>query len=183
MPLAVQIPTTITACTGSFIDDLIRFRAQEPHAIPLAIHVTGRPHMGDAKPVRCRGLLSAPKLEAKGIPAEVHIVLGWTLNTRLLMIILPTDKFGSWSGDLQAITAAQRLPYGDLESTLGRLNHVAYLILLARQFLNKLRSRLHTCRHKNQELTLNGEEIADLKVWSLFLKKTDEGISINQVTI
>jgi hypothetical protein len=31
---------------------------------------------------------------------------------------------------------------------------------------------------------LNGEEIADLKLWSLFLKKAnDEGISMNRVTI
>jgi hypothetical protein len=46
-----------------------------------------------------------------------------------------------------------------------------------------LRSRLYTRRHKNQELTLNGEEIADLKLWSLFLKKANEGISMNRVTI
>jgi hypothetical protein len=117
MPLAVHIPTTVTARTDSFIDDLIRVfldrpdnRAREPHAVPLAIHVTSRPHMGDAELVRRRGLLSAPKLEAEGPRAEVYIVLGWALKTRLLLIILPTDQFEAWSADLQAITAARRAP-------------------------------------------------------------------------
>ena len=98
--IAFHIPTTATARTDSFIDDLIRVfldtplnRAREPHAVPLAIHVTSRPHMGEAEPVKRRGLLSAPKLEAEGTPAEVQIVLGWNLNTRLLLILLPDDKY------------------------------------------------------------------------------------------
>jgi hypothetical protein len=190
MPLVVQIPTTVNARTDSFINDLIRGfldtpenRAREPHAVPLAIHVTSRPHMGDTEPVRRQGLLSAPKLEAEGTPEEVHIVLGWTLNTRLLMVILPNDKFEAWSADLRTITNDGKASYGDLESTLGRLNHVAYLIPLARHFLNKLRSRLHIRKHKNQELTLNPEEVADLELWALFLKKAHEGISMNRITI
>jgi hypothetical protein len=189
MPMAVHIPTTVTACTDSFIDDLIRVfldtpenRAREPHAVPLAIHVTSRPHMGDSEPIRRRGILSAPKLEAEGTPAEEQIVLGWILNTRLLMVILPDDKFEAWSADLRAITTDQRATYGTLESTLGRLNHVAYVIPLARHFLNKLRARLHNRRHKNQQITLNLEEVADLDLWSLFLAKAHAGISMNRVT-
>jgi hypothetical protein len=107
MPMAVQIPTTVTARTDSFIDDLIRIfldtptnRAREPHAVPLAIHVTSRPHMSEAEPVKRRGLLSAPKLEAEGTPAEVQIVLGWILNTGLLQILLPDDKLEAWSSNI-----------------------------------------------------------------------------------
>jgi hypothetical protein len=44
--------------TDSFINDLIRVfldtpknRKREPHAVPLAIHITSRPHMGPAKPI------------------------------------------------------------------------------------------------------------------------------------
>jgi hypothetical protein len=53
-PMAVTIPTTVTARTDCFIDDLIRVfldspraRAREPHAVPLAIFITSRPHAGD----------------------------------------------------------------------------------------------------------------------------------------
>jgi hypothetical protein len=190
MPMAVEIPTTVTARTDSFIDDLIRVfldtpknREREPHAVPLAIHVTSRPHMGNAEPVKRRGLLSAPKLAAEGTPEEVQIVLGWILNTRLLLILLPNDKFEAWSADLRTITLDTKGTYGELESTLGRLNHVAYVIPLARHFLNTLRLRLHQRRHKNQEITLNSEEVADLDLWLLFLAKAHAGISLNRITI
>jgi hypothetical protein len=190
MPLAVEIPTTVTARTDSFIDDLIRVfldtplnREKEPHAVPLAIHVTSRPHMGADEPVNRREIVSAPKLEAEGGPAEEQVVLGWILQTRTLLIILPSDKFGAWSSDLRIIVANGAGTYGDLESTLGRLNHVAYIIPLARHFLGKLRFRLRNRRHKRQQVTLNREEVADLDLWILFLAKAHEGISMNRVTI
>jgi hypothetical protein len=162
MPMAVTVPTTVTARTDSFIDDLIRVfldtplnRAREPHAVPLAIHVTSRPHMGDAEPIKRRGLLSAPKLEAEGTPEEVQIVLGWLLNTRILQIILPFDKYKAWSSDIRVILENKHTKFGELESTLGRLNHVGYVIPLARHFLNRLRLRIRQRKHKNQDLTLN----------------------------
>jgi hypothetical protein len=102
MPMAVHVPTTITAQTDSFIDDLIcvfldthQNRAREPHAVPLAIHITSRPHMGEAEHMKHRGLLSTPKLAAKGTPAEKHIVLGWLLHTCLLLILLPSNKYNT----------------------------------------------------------------------------------------
>jgi hypothetical protein len=83
-PMAVHIPTNVTGRTDSFIDGLIRVflldtptnREREPHAVPLAIHVTSRPHLGPDEPITQRGLLSDPKLIAEGTPAEVQIVLG-----------------------------------------------------------------------------------------------------------
>jgi hypothetical protein len=189
MPMAVHVPTTVTARTDSFIDDLIRVfldtpenREREPHAVPLAIHVTSRPHMGPAEPVKRRGLLSAPKLEAEGTPAEEQIVLGWLLDTRRLLILLPFDKYEAWSSDLQTILLDKRVTYGELESTLGRLNHVGYIIPLARHFLNKLRLRIRQRRHKHQHISLNSEELEDLDLWCFFLSAARTGISLNRVT-
>jgi hypothetical protein len=146
--MAVSVPTSVMARTDSFIDDLIRVfldtplnREREPHVVPLAIHVTSRPHAGDDEPVPRRGIVSAPKLVAEGIPMEVQIVLGWILNTRALLIALPQDKFEAWTKDIQAIVDTLRVTFGDLESTLGRLNHVGYVIPLARHFLSLLRLR------------------------------------------
>jgi hypothetical protein len=82
-PMAVVVPTTVTSRTNSFIDNLIRVfldtrtnRERERHTVPLAIHVTSGPHLGIHEPVTRRGLLSHPKLIAKGTPAEIQIVLG-----------------------------------------------------------------------------------------------------------
>jgi hypothetical protein len=190
MPLAVSIPTTVTARTDSFIDDLIRVfldtplnREREPHTVPLAIHVTSRPHMGEAEPVKRRGLLSAPKLIAEGTPAEEQIVLGWLLDTRRLLIMLPADKFEAWSSDIRTLIQDRRGTFGTLESTIGRLNHVAYVIPLARHFLNRLRLRILNRRHAKQHLSLGNDEIEDLDLWLFLLAQARDGISLNRITI
>jgi hypothetical protein len=59
--------------------------------------------------------------------------------------------------------------FGALDSTIGRLNHAGFVIPMARHFLNRLRLRTKTQRNKRQELTLNGEELADLALWLKFL--------------
>jgi hypothetical protein len=188
-PIAFHILTTVTAQTDSFKDDLIRVfldtplsRAHEPHAVPLAIHVMSQPHMGTAGPVQCRGLLLAPKLAAEGTPAEVQIVLGWNLNTRLLLILLPADKYEAWSSDLTAIVVSKQTTFGELESTIGPINHVGYIIPLACHFFIRLRLRISKRRHKNQELSLNQAKIDDLDLWLNFLIQAQGGISLNCIT-
>jgi hypothetical protein len=158
MPMAVEIPMIVMAQTDSFIDDLIQVfldtptnRDQEPHTVPLAMHVTSRPPMGDVKPLKFRGLLSAPKLEAEGTPAEEQILLGWNLNMHCLMIILPRDKYEAWSANVKQIVDKKQGTNRELGSTLGKLNRVAYIIQLARHFLTKLRLCLHHCHHQNNK--------------------------------
>jgi hypothetical protein len=139
--------------------------------------------MGDDEPVKQGDLVSKPKLVAEGTPEEAQIVLGWMLNTRLLQILLPSDKFEAWSADIRAIALDKRATYGELESTLGRLNHVAFIIPLARHFLSQLRLRIRRRRHKNQHLSISQDEVEDLDLWLLFLEKAHAGISMNRITI
>jgi hypothetical protein len=190
MPMAVHVPTNVTARSDSFIDDLIRVfldtplnRARQPHAVPLAIHVTSRPHAGNAEPIKRRELVSQPKLVAEGGPAEAQIVLGWTLNTRSLLVILPSDKFEAWSADLRLIIEERRGTFGQLETTVGRLNHAAYIIPLSRHFLNRIRLRIRVRKHKNQALSLTQDELDDFELWVAFLSQARAGISMNQITI
>jgi hypothetical protein len=140
-PMTVAVPTTVTGRTDSFIGDLIRIfldtptnRDREPHAVPLAIHMTSRPHFGTGEPVTRRGLLSDPKLIAEGTYAEIQIVLGGALNTRSLTILLPFNKFEAWSAGLHAIILPRKTFFGKLKSTVGRLNHAGYVIPLSRHF-------------------------------------------------
>jgi hypothetical protein len=74
MPLAVSIPTSVTARTDGCIDDLVRVfldtatnREREPHAVPLAIHVTSRPHAGDSEPLSCIGPQARSRRCSSGI--------------------------------------------------------------------------------------------------------------------
>jgi hypothetical protein len=158
-------------------------RKREPHAVPLAIHVTSRPHAGDAEPIKRREIVSNPKLVAEGGPAEDQIVLGWTLNTRTLLVILPHDKFEAWSSDLQVIITERKGTFGQLETTVGRLNHAAYIIPLSRHFLNRIRLRLKVRKHKRQALSLTQSEIDDFELWVFFLSQARAGISMNQMTM
>jgi hypothetical protein len=188
--MSVGIPTGVTARTDCFIDDLIRAfldtpenRRKEPHAVPLAVHVTARPHAGDAEPVPRRSLIQAAKMIAEGTPAETQVVLGWLLDTHSLLIQLPGDKFIAWSADIAEILETGKASFGVLESTVGRLNHAGFVIPMARHFLNRLRLRTEVRLHKNQQLTLNYEEVEDLKLWLKFLAMAYHGISFNRMTI
>ena len=127
--------------------------------------------------------MSQPKLIAEGGPAEAQIVLGWTLNTRSLLVILPLDKFEAWSSDLKEIISKRGGTFGQLETTIGRLNHAAYIIPLSRHFLNRVRLRLRVKKHKNQALSLTQDEIDDFELWTVFLSQAHTGISMNQITI
>ena len=190
-PTSVQVPVQATGRTDAFIDDLIRVfldtkqgREREPHAVPLAVHVTSRPHAGKEEPVPRRPILSVEKLIAEGTPAEVQVVLGWDLDTRRLLILLPHDKYVAWSSDLETIVESGRVTFGELETLLGRLNHAGYIIPLSRHFLGRLQSRLKIRRSKNQEFTLTGQEVEDLRLWtSTFLPKARKGISLNTMTM
>jgi hypothetical protein len=188
--LAVSIPTTVTGRTDSFIDDLIRIfldteanRRSQPHAVPLAVFVANRPHAGDAEPVPRRENISEPKLEAEGTPAELQIVLGWEMNTRVLLVILPFDKFIAWTSDISDTIRTTHITLGDLHTLVGRLNHAAYVIPLSRHFLGRLRQRLHFIRNNRQEITLSKHELEDLSLWVRFLLSAREGISMNLLTL
>jgi hypothetical protein len=188
--LAVSIPTHVTGRTDSFIDDLVRVfldtaenREAQPHAVPLAIFVANRPHAGDAEPVPRRENLSGPKLIVEGTPAELQIVLGWELNTRLLLVILPFEKFVAWSSDISDAILSRTITLGELHSLVGRLNHAAYVIPLSRHFLGRLRQRLHFILNNQQEITLSNQEIDDLSLWLHFLTEARAGISMNLLTL
>jgi hypothetical protein len=188
-PLALDIPVRSTARTDSFIDDLIlvfldtpRNRARCPQAVPLAIHVTSRPHAGESEPIKRRPLLSPEKLMAEGLPVERQSVLGWTIDTRRLLVVLPQDKFLAWSGDLRETISSRRISNEGLLSLIGRLNHVSFLIPLSRHFLTRLRRRLSTQRHGRQQISLSDEEINDLALWLDFLASASHGISMNRIT-
>jgi hypothetical protein len=188
--LAVKIPTSVTARTDSFIDDLIRIfldtienRRLQPHAVPLAVHVANRPNAGPDEPIPHRENLSGAKLEAEGTPAEVQIVLGWEIDTRRLMIRLTFDKFVAWSADLTDVILAGRATIGALQTLVGCLNHAAYVILLSRHFLGRLRQRLHINQSARQHLSFSKDELADLQLWTKFLHSAREGISLNSLTL
>jgi hypothetical protein len=186
----VRVPVGSTARTDGFIDDLItvtldteRNNTWGSHSVPLAMHVTSRPHSGSEEPITRRGILSDAKIIAKGTPAEFQIILGWLLDTRRLLLALPADKQQTWKAEVLQIITDRSSTFGDLDSTVGRLNHAAYVIPMSRHFLNRVHDRIKKRRPKKQRIDLHQSELDNLALWLEFLNHAKVGISLNKITI
>jgi hypothetical protein len=68
------------------------------------------------------------KLVAKGQMSEVKTVLGWTINTRSLLLQLPFDKHKKWTKDITSILGQTKIKNKQLETLVGRLEHIATVI-------------------------------------------------------
>jgi hypothetical protein len=186
-PLGVIPPPAPHGRVDGFIDDLINVFpdteencARLPHVVPLAIHATSRPHAGhDVEPVPRRPLLSDEKLIAEGAPEEIQVVLGWELDCRRLLAALPSDKFDAWTTAILAIIKREHCSRQDLETIIGRLNHVSFIIPLARHFLSRLWALLN--KNSKARIRLSAEVIEDLKLWLAFLRSARTGISMNLI--
>ena len=182
-----------------YLDDIIAVIMDCPSSVqrwstaaPLAIFLSLWPHTKDKEPIPRKPGLSPAKMEAEGTPAELQVVLGWDINTRLLIICLPLNKFKTWSKDIQNLinNTAHRISEQDLDSLIGRLNHAAYVIPLAQHFLNCL---CHHLQHFQEEhrninscrfyLYLLHEELKDLRLWLIFLKRAQDGLLLNGLVL
>jgi hypothetical protein len=193
--LSVGIPVTTEGRSDCFVDDIIRVSLEQENQIeyekqtqtvPLAVHVTTRPHAGeDREPVPRRALLAPDKLnKAEGTPSEEQIVLGWSINTRRLEISLPADNYLPWVAELSDCLSTETLSQVQLESMIGQLNHAAFVIPLSRHFLHHARSQLdHGTRDRRRPIKLSDETKDEFKIWIKFLKKAWEGISLNLMTL
>jgi hypothetical protein len=124
------------------------------------------------------------KLIAEGPPAEEQVVLGWTLDTHLIQVKLPKDKYDAWSIELCTLRTNKVITYKGADSLVGKLNHAAFLIpFLARHFLNRLRTLVDRDKPQGQQITVSQQVVLDTELWERFLLKASLGISMNRITI
>ena len=116
---------------------------------------------------------------------EQQIVLGWLLDTRrlLLLVSLPSDKYSAWTETIAKVIKEKGCTKGDLDSTLeGQLNRVAYVIPLARHFLNRLRTAGNSKSNKKGRIKLTIRPVlADLNLWMELLRWVNAWISMNLI--
>ena len=138
--LFVDIPWCDITYDG-YIDDIIAMalnkadgvrRSQE--AVPLAVHSIYRP-LCRKEPTTRDDPLSLRKLSGEGTPSERKVVLGWLVDTRAFRIYLPHEKAILWTTEIdELIKSPTRTTSKQLESTIGRLNHVGFILPHARYF-------------------------------------------------
>jgi hypothetical protein len=96
-----KIDVFIDDFIATFLDD-IKNNKRVPAVIPLVLSLLGR-LVADDEPIDRNDFLSIVKLLAEGTPAEIQVVLGWILDTRRLLVLLPLDKFEEWTNDIDEI--------------------------------------------------------------------------------
>ena len=185
--LSVYIPNRVATADG-YIDDCLTaavdindnvLRGQE--APPIIIHSLFRP-LDKNEPIKRDDNISDKKLKGEGQPSEIKTMLGWIINTRSMRVYLPEDKAKAWSNDIEAILKSNRIVHKDLESTIGRLNHVGYILPTGRYFLNRLRHLLFRCEKYGKQ-QLQQWEVSDLKLWLKMLHRAStQGVSTNNLT-
>ena len=103
----------------------------------------------------------------------------WTVDTRRLTFSLPEDTNSTWFSSLEQITHNIQCTMYELDTLVGRLNHAAIAIPMARHFLFRVSRLINRTWRKNHIIYLSDGMTDDLTLWSQFISKAHSGISIN----
>jgi hypothetical protein len=121
-------------------------------AILLAIKVAARPHDKN-EPIPHKSMVARYKLKAEGGLTETKTILGWLFNFRTLTVTLTKHKYITWSAEIQKMIHTNKTTKQDLESTIGQMGHIDFVIPRVYHFLSFLRT-LH-CMLPQQENNKN----------------------------
>jgi hypothetical protein len=187
-PMAVTMPQNDRGIVDVYLDDLppvcvdINDNAERcAAAVPLAIHIMGRP-VEPSEPIPRDELLSIKKTLGEGQMAETRIVLGWSFNTRNLTIELPPEKHFNWLQDLDNHTSMRTVEVEKLDTTVGRLNHVGIILPPSRHFISRLRSLVEFSKRKNRRWVRLPRRVKDdINLFKEILTITLGGISMNNI--
>ena len=73
-------------------------------------------------------MVALEKLIAEWGLAETKIILGWLFNFRTLTVTLPEHECIAWSQEIKQMTKKRWTTKKQLESTIGRMGHVGFVI-------------------------------------------------------
>jgi hypothetical protein len=151
--------------------------------MPLVICLLGRP-LHASEPIIRKWLLSLTKFAAKGRPKEIKIVLGWLLDTRQLLVLLPEYKQIVWKDQIQTILKESKATLEELENIKGRLNHLACIDWAACHFLGRINHMVTKLNRQNvnqtrQKFCLPQEVIKDFHLMLKFIDRAQAGILMN----
>ena len=73
-------------------------------------------------------LIEKYKCRAEGSLSEIRTCLGWSLDTRKLLIKLPSHKCKAWINDFETFINKKSTSLDDLKSLIGKLENVIIVI-------------------------------------------------------
>jgi hypothetical protein len=119
-------------------------------------------------------------LTAEGGLSETKMILGWLFNFRTLIIFLPDHKLIAWSTAIEDMISLKCTNSQDLESTIGQMGHVGFVIPWVHHFLSCLRS-LHRRSLNRCFIKINEIHLRDLELMKKILTKANRGMDMNSL--
>jgi hypothetical protein len=184
LPLAIDVPIESIRKADNYIDDLIVVISTSTTTVVAARSLNSsavHPHAQES--VLRNHVASFSKLLAERRLEEVKTILGWTLDTRLLLLSLQVDKHKLWSAGIRKMITDKSSRVDKL-NTVGRLNHVGSIIPVAQHFLGTI---WHFEEHYYPTTTairqIPRDVLEDLRLWLDFLEQAQRGINRNILTI
>ena len=148
------------------------------HAVPLVLDAVFRPNFDDEL-VNRNPILSQSKLLAEGILSEIQVILGWLIDTRQLKIFITKEKAKRILIELkELIKCAEdhaKIDKKLLESIVGKLQDISFIIPEGKFFLNQLRYRLRVMKRKGDFRFFDKMELEDLRLWMTIVDVITEG--------
>ena len=186
--LSVDIPKISRGKADNFIDDIISCVVDEKDnlqriiAAPCTIiHAIAHSSSSNTYIPR-QNIISDDKNEAEGAPEEIKICLGWTVDSRRLLVSLPTHKYIAWTSQIDKILSQKSVSDADLRSILGRLENVAIIMSMFAHFFNNIRSMQIKAARSGHNTKITNRAKDDLNLAKKFLQKVHKGISMNLIT-
>ena len=169
-----------------YLDDLFGVsreadRARLEAVLPLVLHLIGRPvEAGAEESIPRDALIAVSKFLAEARASESKAILGWVVNTQSMTVSLPKDKHKAWTEEIQTLRThpGRRATAKELESTIGRLSHAAYVVPNSRHFLGRLYQASERAKDHGS-VRLSQSQWDDLDLWLRFLDTARSGVSIN----
>ena len=127
-------------------------------------------------------MIALDKCIAEGAPKEVHVCLGWTMDTRRLLVSLPFHKFKAWDGEIEQVLERSSISHEGLKSIIGKLENVILIVKMGRHFMNHLYALEMRIDGESHNFQINVGVKEDLKLHRKFLSYAHAGISINLLT-
>jgi hypothetical protein len=182
--LIVDIPVDPRGYADVYIDNTTGLMVNLPRtrnadrleaAIPLAIEVAARPNDVN-EPIPREKMVAEDKLKAEGGLSEMKTILGWLFNFRTLTVSLPKHKYIAWLNDLRQMIRSQRTTNKQLESTIGRLGHIGYIIPWVYHYLSRLRTLLSRAG-KMRSIKIDEICVKDLELMQSILDKAKKAFT------
>ncbi len=118
------------------------------------------------------------KLQAEAGLDKQNTVLGWHLDTRLLLVQLPKNKFVAWINLIKMVVQQGSTTAKEVESITGRLGHLGMAIPFVCHLLSRL-CDLQVWAKSRRLIPITNKCWRDLELMINIIKIAHNGISMN----